>query len=839
MRIGIKTKLLMLGIGSVLITVVVMIVVGIVETNILTTKTTTQVNELIQNETGQVSQDIYNLVQSQDETIQLQVSSGMNVLSKLIADGGGLSEGDKKVDWEAVNQVTKEKIQVQIPELLLGDTAFGKVTDSMSAVPVVDELDMLMDARATIFQPLPDGSGILRAVTNISSAEGKRAIGTYIPLKNADGSPNAVTTAVLGGRDYQGVALVVDDWYVSKYHPIQDINGKVIAFLFVGVKEESVDSLRSAIQNTAVGKTGYVSIVGGKGDQKGKYLLSKGGKLDGQSIFTEAKNGDGKTYQELVEKAITLKVGENASYKTVSEVDGTEKTLLVSYYAPWDWVIIVNSYMADYQSFFDDLKQNQTQLVLTFLLFGIGLAVISFFVITRIAKSISKPIEDLTGFSKKLAIGDIEQDISYQSKDEIGDLAEAFRKMIFYLQEMAGMAVSIADGDLSVQVNARSDKDSIGMAFGRMITNLRKTISDIQSSALQLNNESSQLASGADQITTATSQIATTIQEISQGSIQQAESVNKSAVIMDDLGRSIKRVEKGSNDQADSVADIAMKTSQISSGIQQVESHANAVQEQAKEAAQSASDGYQTVEETLRGMKQIREKVNLSVTRVNEMADRSQEIGKIVETIDDIASQTNLLALNAAIEAARAGEYGKGFAVVADEVRKLAERSSVSTKEIKDLVTRIQATIDDAISAMKDSSNEVDSGVVQAEKSGESLKNILQAAEMVKEQAVMAVEASKQISISADDLVINMSRVADIVSENKSESTTMADNSEMAHDAIENIASISQENSAAVEEVSASTEEVSAEVGEFQSSVQKLSDMAQNLKDIAEKFKIN
>jgi methyl-accepting chemotaxis protein len=715
----------------------------------------------------------------------------------------------------------------------------GKVTDPKSFIPVVDQLSALMDAKATIFQPLPDNSGILRVATNVTTADGKRAIGTYIPAKNVDGTPNAVVSAVLSGRDYKGIGFVVDAWYVTKYRPILDSSGKIIAVLFVGVKEQSIETLRRSILNTKVGKTGYVSVVGGKGDQKGKYIFSKGGNLDGESIFPKSADGKVNVFQELVDKAVILGEGETATFNTISELDGSKKVVLASYYAPWDWIIIVNGYMADYQSFYDELKNNQLNMITMFLIFGIGLAVASFFIVRIIASGLSKPIENLTEISTQLAKGEINQQITYRAYDEIGHLADAFRQIVEYMQEMAGTADKLANGDLTVKANTRGEKDSLGIAFNKMVANLRETISALQVNAIRLNDETTLLTNGVDQVNEATSQIATTIQEVSRGSIQQAESVNKSAIIMEDLGLSIKRVEKGSKDQAEAVTEVSMKTSQISSAIEQVEEHANSVQEFAGMAAESAEEGHLTVDETLNGMHRIQEKVQLSVERVNEMGIRSEEIGRIVETIEDIASQTNLLALNAAIEAARAGEFGKGFAVVADEVRKLAERSSASTKEIDDLVKRIQKTVRDAVSAMNESSKEVDSGVVQAEKSGESLKNILQTADMVKKQAGMAAKASNEIRASANDLVETITRVADLVAGNTSEATTMADNSIVAHDAIENIASISEENSAAVEQVSASTEEVSAQVGEFRNSVQNLSEMAQQLKNVADKFKIN
>ena len=827
-----------LGVGCVVVTVGVMVNVGLWQTKLASAKSIAQVDELINKETGQIAQDTYNLIQSQDEVIQLQVAHGLNVLEELIEKSGRLNLVDSTEEWSATNQLTNETTTVQLPQLWLGNVWLGKVDDPAISVPVVDKLAQLLDAKATLFQPLPDGSGILRVATNITNAKGKRAIGTYIPAKNADGSLNAVVTAVMAGKDYQGVAFVVDAWYVAAYHPIQDSTGKVIAVLFVGVKEESVDTLRNAILQTQVGKTGFVSVIGGKGDQRGKYIISQAGKLDGQSVWEE-KDLTGKfVFQDIVNAALALQPGESATFNFQTQQDPSQRVVRVVYYAPWDFIVIVTGYQSDFQSFYDELNNSQIQIVSMFSLFGFGLAIVSLIVVFFIASSIARPIIAMTDAAKHLAAGDIQQNIIYQANDEIGDLANAFRQMIGYLQDMANAAGSIARGDLSIKVSSRSSKDALGLAFEQMVTNLCETISNLQTDAATLDNESTQLSNGANQVSEATDQIATTIQEIAHGTTQQANSVNKTAGIMEHLSRSVDRVEKGSQDQANAVTDVSKKSTQISSAIQEVKEHANSVQQQAQAATDSASDGFKTVEETLNGMHRIQTKVNLSVERVNEMGQRSEEIGKIVETIDDIASQTNLLALNAAIEAARAGEHGKGFAVVADEVRKLAERSSTSTKEIRNLVRDIQQTVRDAILAMEESSQEVQSGVTQAEKSGDSLKDILQAAELVNQRAEMAAEVANRIGVSANDLVEAIGRVAEVVDENATEAATMTSNSAAAHEAIENIAAISQENSAAIEEVSASTEEVSAQITEFRNSVQRLSEMAAQLRVISTKFRL-
>ncbi len=462
-----------------------------------------------------------------------------------------------------------------------------------------------------------------------------------------------------------------------------------------------------------------------------------------------------------------------------------------------------------------------------------------------ITKNIRSPVGSMAKGLQNMREGNLNWDVSDQVKeniiqrtDEFGIAGKGFDGTVRYLQEMAGIATQIASGDLTVKISPRSEKDELGIAFSQMIESLQTLIKTVTRSAHNLASASSQLALASNQSGEATNQIAATTQQLTLGILQQSEGVSKTAGSVEQLNRAIDGVARGAQDQAKAIGKASLITSSISAAIGQVANNAQSVVRDSAEAAGHSRDGARTVRETIAGMEVIRGKVSLSATKVEEMGSRSEEIGVIIETIEDIANQTNLLALNAAIEAARAGEQGKGFAVVADEVRKLAERSNLATKEIAALIKGIQKAVHEAVSAMNESANEVEAGVTRANSAGTALDNILVAAESVYKQAEDAGGAAAKVSAAATELVEAVDAVSAVIEENTAATEEMSANSSELTQAIEKIASISDANNVSIEGVSTSTEDVSAQVEEVSASATSLMKMAQNLLDLVSRFNL-
>jgi methyl-accepting chemotaxis protein len=410
-----------------------------------------------------------------------------------------------------------------------------------------------------------------------------------------------------------------------------------------------------------------------------------------------------------------------------------------------------------------------------------------------------------------LAGGDLTRTLTIQSqpvkvdrRDEIGEMAGTFNTIIARLGE-------------------------IGSAFAGMTAGLRDVVGQVAGSATQVTSASEQLASAAEQSGMATTQVTATIGQVAQGSSSQAESATEVAAAMAAIGHKVEGIARGAERQSAAVDRAGRSVEHLGLALAEVARSAEVEAAAAGQVAESARGGAEVVKSTVEGMRAVHESTEVVAGRVQEMGQRSEEIGKIVSTIRDIADQTNLLALNAAIEAARAGEQGRGFAVVADEVRKLAEKSGSASREISELVRAVQKGTGDAVEATGRQAAEVSRRAEDARQAGEALDRILSATEDNNRAAVQAKAAAVRIQELAAEVAEALRVVRGATQENLAATVEMTDSISKAGSAVEGVAAAAEENSASAEEVSATAEELSAQVEEVAASSQELAAQAETL----------
>ncbi len=577
-----------------------------------------------------------------------------------------------------------------------------------------------------------------------------------------------------------------------------------------------------------------------KGESAETYLINADGYFITPSRFTDDLIADG-FIRERAE--LELHVDSEGSRAVLAGKSGSQEypdyrgIRVLGAYTPIDTAGLQWGLVSEIDS--AEAFASSTQLRNQFIIMALVAALVVVLIALWLSNSISRPLITLSQAANRLAAGDIDQEIAHRGQDEVGVLADEFRRMIDYQQIMSHTASTIAGGDLTVSIAAQSERDTLGNAFALMLTQLRSFVSTVQNSADSVATTSKELAYVTDQAGQATGEIAHTINQVAEGNGQQSMNMERIRQAIQEQGQAIDSLAIGAQQQTQTV--IKAKQLLNVDMTEAVQSVANLVSENAKvteEVTGAAQDGNLAVDKTIRGMQAIAQATEQVSSRLTEMSNRSEEIGQIVQSIDEIAERTNLLALNAAIEAARAGEHGKGFAVVADEVRKLAERASSSAQEITNLVKAVQQTARQASDAMQSEQLEVENGLRLTADAQSGLERIVSATGKARTQLAQLTESVARMEGSNHSLHDAMMSVASVVEENTALTQELAGNSERVLHSVEEMAAISEETSAAAEQVAASSEEVSAQVEETVASVETLAQMAYDLQSVVVQFRL-
>jgi methyl-accepting chemotaxis protein len=356
----------------------------------------------------------------------------------------------------------------------------------------------------------------------------------------------------------------------------------------------------------------------------------------------------------------------------------------------------------------------------------------------QVVRLVGGRLRRITDTAERVAGGDLSRRVSLDGDDEIGLLAHTFDAMADNLQVMMddraalGTTVTrymafvenVTQGDLTARLQLNREHAHDFDELYRLGVNLNVMVEGLSDTSRQIRHASSGVAAAAAEILAATTQ-------------QNASSTEQDAAVTQTMATAeqVRTTVKQTADRAQAVADLSQQSLAVSRA------------------------GATAVVDSANGMILLREQVESIAENILMLSERTQQIGEIIGTVNDIADQSKMLALNASIEAARAGEEGKGFAVVAMEVRQLAEQSRTATARVRDILNEIQQATNTAVMVTEEGSKGAENGVALVERAGEAIRNLAAAIEDAAQSAAQIAASTQQQTNGMEQLTVAMASI--------------------------------------------------------------------------------
>lgn len=656
-----------------------------------------EIERLAVEEAGQTAQDVFLMCEAMRESVEQTVGYSLKVADDVLKRAGAVSFGKETVGWTAINQFNNERRSVALPRMMVGSRWLGQNSDLKVTSPVVDEVKRLAGGTCTIFQRMNEDGDMLRVATNVEKLDGTRAIGTYIPRVNPDGKPNPVVDSVLRGKTFYGRAFVVNAWYVTAYQPIwNQTRSRVDGILYVGIRQENVESLRKGIMDIVVGKTGRVFVLGGTGDQKGRFLVApQGENLELQN----EKNQD--HIQEIVDQALALKAGGDdipvatVRYTPVDSNDAGNRYAVFTYFKPWDWIIVADFPEADFMASRTLVADGLSSMIGWILLIAAVVTCLALFLGYLLAKGVSDPLRQTVDMLEGMGRGELDRRLKLKGKDEVGRLAVAMDAFADNLQsEILTAFKKLADGDFTFKATGL-----------------------IREPLAQSNERLTQLVG---HIRGASEQVAEKSQTVSDNATRQS---------------------RGAIEQAANVEEVSSSIVEMSANIRRNTDNALETEKIAVKAAVDAREGGAAMNETIQALEEISKKIGI----INEIA-RQTNLLALNASIE--AARAGEHGKGFAVVAAEVRKLAERSQAAARDINALSVNSIEVAARTADvlgiMVPNIQRTAE-LVQEIAAASREQDTGAEQISNAMQQLDLVIQHnAAFAEEMAGTAEELSAQ-----------------------------------------------------------------------------------------------
>ncbi|MBI5694175.1 MAG: phosphate/phosphite/phosphonate ABC transporter substrate-binding protein [Nitrospirae bacterium] len=500
---------------------------------------------------------------------------------------------------------------------------------------------------------------------------------------------------------------------------------------------------------------------------------------------------------------------------------------------------------------YEELGAKKDQLVKRSVLIGVVSLVIAIFAFTFfITRFITDPISYLVVTATQIAKGDLTKTIDVKTEDELGALAGAINTMVANLKNMLGKVkdASISVTNATERIAINSKKISEGALVQQELTeSTSSSMEEMNASIREVAESVESLSSSAESSSSSIMEMAASIDEVASITNDLSASTESTSSSIMEMAATVRQVSENVDVLSSAAEETTASATEMGASIKEVESVAKESTGLSEKVTAEASElGMRAVEKTIKGMEEIKDTVVKAAHVIEQLGGRSEEIGEILNVIDEVTDQTSLLALNAAILAAQAGEHGKGFAVVASEIKDLAERTSSSTSEIAKLIGAVQTEARDAVVSIKSGRDSVEQGVKIAYEAKDALVKIVESSSKsasmskgIEKATVEQAEGIRQVSdamLSISDMVQHILKATQEQAKGTEQimmaSEKMSEIAKQVRNAMAEQAKGSKQITMAVENVSEKVQHIASATSEQRKGSQEIVGAIEKIRDI-------